>query len=151
MSRDRHGRLADQLYVGWERAMTAWWDQVLQSPAFLNLLGESLSTRTQARAAYERAMDTAMDRMHLPNRKDIGRVARIATLLEERLLAQEDLLLELKDELVEARKDAVRARIEAAEARVAAQEELGRLRAELAALQQRVGDAPAEPVRRGKK
>lgn len=142
--------------------MSAWWDQVLQSPAFLSLLGESLASRTQARATYERAMDTAMDRMHLPNRKDIGRVARIATLLEERLLAQEDLLLEVKDQLVEARRDAVRARIEAVEARLEAQQELEALRAELAALQQKLGEGssrpapatepPAErPARRGRK
>lgn len=128
--------------------MSAWWDQVLQSPAFLNLLGESLATRTQARATYERAMDTAMDRMHLPNRKDIGRVARIATLLEERLLAQEDLLLEMKDELVEARRDAVRARIEAAEARLQGQREIEALREQLAALQQQVAEAPAGRARR---
>lgn len=117
--------------------MGAWWDQVLQSPAFLGAMSENLAARTQARASYERAMESAMDRMHLPTRKDIGRVARIATLLEERLLAQEDLLLSLTDQLADAQREAVQARIDAANARLELQEELGRLRAELAALREK--------------
>lgn len=131
-------RFGEQLYESWEKAMGAWWDQVLKSPAFLGAVGEGLAQRTQVRAGYERAMETAMDRMHLPTRKDIGRVARIATLLEERLLAQEDILLSLKDELLDARREAVQARIEAAQARLELQEELRRLHAELATLEARV-------------
>ncbi len=127
-------RFGEQLYQSWEKAMGAWWDQVLQSPAFLGAMSENLASRTQARAAYERTMESAMDRMHLPTRKDIGRVARIATLLEERLLAQEDLLLTLKDQLVEAQRDAVQARIDTAQARLELHRELERLRAELVAL-----------------
>jgi hypothetical protein len=123
--------------------MGAWWDQVLQSPAFLHVMGENLVARTQARANYERAVDTAMDRMHLPTRRDIGRVARIATLLEERLLAQEDILLSLRDELQAAQADAVRARIDAAQARLDMQAELQQLREELRALQRAAGGEPA--------
>ncbi len=139
-------RFGEQLYQSWEKAMGAWWDQVLQSPAFLGVMGENLAARTQARAAYERAMESAMDRMHVPTRRDIGRVARIATLLEERLLAQEDLLLTLKDQLFEAQRDAVRARIDAAEARIELQEELQRVHAELRALRAQAGAAPISDV-----
>ena len=126
--------------------MGAWWDQVLQSPAFLHLMGENLVARNQARANYERAVDNAMDRMHLPTRKDIGRVARIATLLEERLLAQEDILLSLRDELQAAQQDAVRARIDAAQARLDVQAELRVLREELAALRQGREEGAAAPT-----
>jgi len=114
--------------------MGAWWDQVLRSPAFLAAMSESLAARTQARATYERTMEGAMDRMHLPTRKDIGRVARVATLLEERLLAQEDLLLSVKDQLAAAQRDAVQARIDAAEARLELKQEIVSLRAQLAEL-----------------
>ncbi|MES2641439.1 MAG: hypothetical protein V4850_18250 [Myxococcota bacterium] len=114
--------------------MGAWWDQVLQSPAFLGAMSENLAARTQARATYERTMEGAMDRMHLPTRKDIGRVARVATLLEERLLAQEDLLLSLKDQLAAAQRESVQARIDAAQARLELKEQLGQLREEIASL-----------------
>ncbi|MDP2311806.1 MAG: hypothetical protein Q8P41_02805 [Pseudomonadota bacterium] len=126
-------RFGEQLYQSWEKAMGAWWDQVLQSPAFLGAMSENLSARTQARATYERTMEGAMDRMHLPTRKDIVRVARVATLLEERLLAQEDLLLSLKDQLAAAQRESVQARIESMQARIELQDELRALRAELSA------------------
>lgn len=132
--------------------MGAWWDQVLQSPVFLGAMSENLASRTQARTTYERTMESAMDRMHLPTRKDIGRVARVATLLEERLLAQEDLLLSLKDQLAAAQREAVQARIDAVEARLELKEQLDQLRHELAALRssssgaaQPEGPPPAGP------
>ncbi|MDP2310115.1 MAG: hypothetical protein Q8P18_29125 [Pseudomonadota bacterium] len=135
-------RFSEQLYQGWEKAMGAWWDQVLQSPSFLGAMSENLVSRTQARATYERTMEGAMDRMHLPTRKDIGRVARVATLLEERLLAQEDLLLSMKDQLAAAQRDAVQARIDTAQARLELKDQLIQLRGELASLQ--VTTQPAE-------
>lgn len=140
--RPHRTRLGEQLFSSWERGMHAWWDQVLQSPAFLGVMSENLASRTQARAAYERTMETTLDRMHLPTRKDIGRVARIASLLEERLLAQEDILLEMKDQLVGAQREAVQARIEAAQARLALADEVRGLRAELARLQGKIEEVP---------
>lgn len=127
-------KLSGELYRNWEKAMTSWWDQVLESPAFLGAMGQNLSAQAQARSTYERSVDDTMEKLHLPTRKDLVRVARIATLLEERLLAQEDLLLAMKDRLEEAERHAMQARVEAAEARLELRETLAALRAEVAAL-----------------
>lgn len=132
---DRFSRLTGDLYRSWERSMTQWWDQVLDSPAFLSQLGEGLTAQSAARARYEDHVDQSMTAMHLPSRKDVVRLARIATLLEDRILGLEDRLLALEDQLGRIEKETLRARVDAAEALVAITEKLE-------ALDRRLGDAP---------
>ncbi len=136
-------KLSSDLYRHWEKAMAGWWDQVLESPSFLGSMSNNLAATAQARATYEKSVDEQMERLHLPTRKDVVRVARIATLLEERLLAQEDLLLQLKDQLADAERAALQARIDAAEARVELRDTLAALRHELAELRLARPTAPA--------
>ncbi len=130
--------MAQAFQQQWEQALTGWWDQVLESPAFLDAMGQGLSAGARARQQYEQAVDDNLTRMHLPTRADLTRVARIASLLEDRLLKVEDLLLELKDELSErvvaAEEEAVKARIEAAETKLELRERLASIEAKLAAL-----------------
>ena len=121
---DRFTRLTGDMYRGWEKAMTNWWDQVLDSPAFLSQLGENLTANSAARAQYESNVDRSMQAMHLPSRKDVVQLARIATLLEDRILAMEDRLIELEDQLGRMERDNLKARIDAAEALVAVRESL---------------------------
>ena len=125
---------SQQMYDQWEKAMTSWWDQVLESPAFLGAMGKNLGQQAQARARYEETVDTAMEQMHLPTRSDLVRVARIATLLEDKLLAIEDRVLEIEDKLTVVESEAVKARIEAAEARLELRESLAGLHTRLAAI-----------------
>ncbi len=125
-------KLSADLYRQWEKAMGGWWDTVLESPAFLGAMGQNLSAQTQARATWETTVDENLERMHLPTRKDLIRVARIASLLEDRLLAQEDMLLAMTDKLAAVERDAVQARIEAAEARLELRETLALVRADIA-------------------
>lgn len=129
-------RASADLFRTWEKAMGAWWDQVLETPTFLGAVNDGMSGAARARGAYTRAMDEVLEQAHLPTRGDLVRVARIASLLEDRLLAQEDLLLRLEERLAEAEKEALRARIDAAEARV----ELGQ---KLDELLRRLDAAPA--------
>jgi hypothetical protein len=142
-------QFSDDMYKMWEQSMTTWWDQVLDSPEFLGASGKGLSAMAGARRQYEGQVDEQLSRMHLPTRGDLTRLARIATLLEERVLKMEDTVLEVKD-LLEAResridsleKQVLQARIEATEARVELRETLASLKDTLAALQ------PAKPAPR---
>jgi len=120
----RFTRVTGDLYRGWEKAMTQWWDQVLESPAFLGQLGENLAAHSTARAAYEENVDRSMAAMHLPSRKDVVQLARIATLLEDRILAMEDRLLQLDDQLGRMERDGLQARVDAAEALIAVRDKL---------------------------
>lgn len=133
---DRFTRLTGDLYRSWEKSMTQWWDQVLDNPAFLNQLGENLTAQSAARAHYEDHVDQTMATMHLPSRKDVVRLARIATLLEDRILAMEDRMLELSDRLERMERDALQARVDAAEALVAVSDKLDSIDGKL--------DAPAD-------
>ncbi len=128
-------RLGNELYQHWESAMTQWWDATLESPAFLGAMGKNLEGAARARGQYEKAVDASLERMHLPTRGDLVRVARVATLLEERLLEQEDHVLEMKDRMARLEREVVEARIEAAEARL-------ELRETLAAIQSSLGRRP---------
>lgn len=124
-----------EMYNIWERSMTQWWDQVLDSNTVLKAMGESLSAQTKARAGYEQSVDDTLTRMHLPTRSDVIRLAKIASMLEERLLSQEDVLLEVRDQLTEMEKVAIQARIEAAETRLEMRERLSELQARIDALE----------------
>lgn len=125
-------QLSSDLYRQWERAMGSWWEQVVDSPAFLGALGGQAGRMAQSRGAYEDAVDQGMERVHLPSRKDIIRLTRVATLLEERLLSQEDLLLALKDRIDGLERELLAARVEAAEARLELRESLAALPDQLA-------------------
>ncbi|MCB9778449.1 MAG: hypothetical protein H6742_07800 [Alphaproteobacteria bacterium] len=134
-------KLSNDMYQQWEQAMTAWWDQVLDSPDFLKATGQNLSQVAHARKQYEQAVDEGLHKMHLPTRQDLVRVARIATLLEERLLQMEDRLLAMGDQLDVLEKETIQARVEAAEARLEMREKLAELQARLDA-----GEATAAPA-----
>ena len=145
-------RFADQAYAQWEQTMTAWWDQVLDSKDFLGASGQGLAANARMRKQYEAQVDEQLGRLHLPTRGDVIRLARISTLLEERLLQMEDTVLEVRDQLAardltlaRLEKEVVQARVEAVEARV-------ELRERLAAMQQRLEalDAP-KPAARARK
>ena len=129
---ERFTRLTGDLYRGWEKAMTQWWDQVLDSPAFLSQLGDNLTAQSAARARYEEHVDRSMAAMHLPSRKDVVQLARIATLLEDRILQMEDRLLAMEDQLARMERDSLQARVDAAEALVAVRESLDALDAKVA-------------------
>ena len=115
-------QLSGDLYRQWEKAMSTWWDQVVDSPAFLGGMSKQVGAMAEARGRYEEAVDETLERMHLPTRTDIVRLTRVATLLEERLLSQEDLILNLQDRLERLEREVVQARVEAAEARLEARE-----------------------------
>ncbi|MFT5583809.1 MAG: hypothetical protein ACI9VR_001393 [Cognaticolwellia sp.] len=111
-------KLSGQMYELWEKSSTAWWDEVLESPAFLKSMGENLANNAEARSAYQDKVDQGLEQLHLPTRKDLQRVARIASLLEDRQLKLEDEILGLRDQLLSSERDALLARIQAAETRL---------------------------------
>jgi hypothetical protein len=128
-------KMSQQIYDQWEQGMTAWWDQVLESPAFLSALGDTVANQSRARGQYAKAVDENLKRMHLPTRGDLVRVARIATLLEEKVLTVEDHLLSIQDTLGRIEKEAITARIDAAETRIELRERLNALEERLEALE----------------
>ncbi|MBT3221868.1 MAG: hypothetical protein HN348_22565 [Proteobacteria bacterium] len=121
MSED-FSKLGGELYKSWEQSMTSWWDQVLESPTFLAGLGKNLEAQTRARGNYEEQVDEMMSNLHLPSRKDVVRLARIASLLEDRILQMEDHMLKMGDQLDRIEKEVLRARVAAAEALVTAKD-----------------------------
>ena len=146
-------KMSAELYRQWEESVSGWWDQVVESPAFLDGASKSMGGLAGLRAQYEQQMDDNLSRMHLPSRGDITRLARIANLLERRLLDLEDRLLQMNDALAErdarsARIEAelIQARIEAAEARIEQRTRLEALEARLAAMEE-----AARPKRRSRK
>ena len=138
-------QMGDEMYKHWERAMGSWWDQVLETPAFLGAMGQNLEGMAGARGQYEKAVDEAAERMHLPSRSDVVRIAKVASMLEERLLQQEDLVLGLNDQLARLEREAVQARIEAAEARIELRDTLSAIRADLGRMSAPAA-APAAPA-----
>ena len=120
-------KMSNEFYKQWEGAMTRWWDQVLESPAFLDAMGKNASGYAKARSSYQKSMDDLAEKMHVPGKGDVVRLARICTLLEEKLLKQEDELLLLQDKLAVLEKELVQSRIEAAEARLEQRETLARI------------------------
>jgi len=120
-------RLPEEMYKVWEQGMTNWWEQVLDSNVFLKAMGDNLSTQSHARAQYERSVDDTLTRLHLPSRADVLRLARIASMLEERLLRHEDLLLSVQDRSANQEKESIQARIASAEARLESRGQLEQL------------------------
>lgn len=145
-----HDRFATDMYKHWEKAMTTWWDQVLESPAFLGAMSQGLGQASQARGQYTKAVDAWMEQAHLPTRDDLVRLLKVCSQLEDRLLTQEDLLLDLKDRLAGAEREALEARIAAAEARVELRERLDALEARLASASAPLAPPPGPSPRRGK-
>lgn len=123
-SEDDISKLTGDMYRQWEKAMGTWWDQTLESPAFLNGVNENLKAQATARKGYTEQVDKAMTDMHLPSRQDVVRIAKIASLLEDKVLAVEDRLLAIGDTLARIEKDTLRARVDAAKALVTVQERL---------------------------
>ena len=123
-----------EIYETWEKSMTQWWDQVLESPAVLENMGKLFSDATRARSTYEESVDKGLEQLHLPTRQDLLRVARIASLLEDRQLALEDRLLSLEDRLVDMEKEALKARVDAAETRLMVEDRLSSIDHKLDAL-----------------
>lgn len=141
--------LTQQWYQQWEKGMTAWWDQVLDSPQFLGTMGDNLANQARARGAYAKMVDDGLAKANLPSRNDLIRVLRIATMLEEKILAVEDRLLTMQDSLQRIEKEALTARIEAAESRVELQERLAALQDKLASLES-AKPAPKRSPRKSK-
>ena len=120
-----------EMMKAWEKSVAAWWDEVLDSEAFLEAMGTNVAGGARGRAAYEQGVDKGLEQLHLPTRKDMVRVARICGLLEDRLHQHEDQLLAMQDRLAELEKQNLQARIDAAEARLASQDKLAAIEAKL--------------------
>ena len=117
------------VYRQWERTMSSWWDGVLETPAFLGAMGDGLKAPSRWNSATKDSVDATMAQMHLPSRSDVTRVARIASRLEDKVLALEDRLLTMEDAMKRVEKEVLAARIEAAEARVEVTEGLAKIEA----------------------
>jgi hypothetical protein len=111
----------------WEQSVTRWWDAVLEDPGFVRGMGDNLAGRAQVKSTMQEGVDRAMEQMHLPSKRDLVRLARIASLLEDRLVATEDALAETRERLDRLEKESLRSRIEAAEALVALRERVAEL------------------------
>lgn len=136
-------KLTGDLYRQWEQSMSTWWDQVVENPTFLTGMTDQVARMAEARTQYEEAVDRGLENLHLPTRRDLVRLARVATLLEERLLTQEDQVLSLQDKVAGLEREVVQARLEAAEARLEAREQHAALIEKLAALEARLSGSPA--------
>jgi hypothetical protein len=119
------------LFEEWEKSVASWWTTVLDDPAFVRGMGDALAGRGQAVAAMQENVDKAMEAWHLPSKRDLLRLSRVASLLEDRLVALEDQVGELGARLDRIEKDALKARIESAETRVMLEEKLGVIAAKL--------------------
>lgn len=119
--------LAGDLYREWERAMSAWWDEVVESPAFLSAMGGNLASHTRARESYEQHVDRSLEQLHLPTRGDLVRLAKVASRLEDRLVQVEEQLAEVDRRLASLERDSLEARLNTAEALIQLQERVNRL------------------------
>lgn len=115
----------------WEQSVTQWWDAVLEDPRFVKGMGDSLAGTAEVRSAWESGVDDTMHRMHLPAKSDVVRLARVASLLEDRLVALEDQVAESSARLERIEKEMLRARVDAATALVELRELADVLRARL--------------------
>jgi hypothetical protein len=111
--------------------MSRWWDHVLEDPGFVKSMGDGLAGQAKLRGQYEDGVDRTMEAMHLPTRKDVVRLAKIASMLEDRLVAVGDRVLEQGDVLQRVEKETLKARVDAAEALLAVQERLATIESKL--------------------
>ncbi|MCA9490953.1 MAG: hypothetical protein KC621_13585 [Myxococcales bacterium] len=134
MATDDLSKLTGEWYRQWESSVSKWWDTVLEDPTFVKGMGDNLAQNARARSRWEESVDQSMEAMHLPTKKDIVRVARIASLLEDRVVAVEDRVLALGDQLDRIEKETLRARVDSAEALLALGDRLAAIEAKLDAL-----------------
>lgn len=142
MATDDLSKLTGEWYRQWESGVTKWWDTVLEDPTFVKGMGENLAKNARGRAQWEEGVEKSMEAMHLPSKKDIVRVARIASLLEDRIVALEDRVLSQADQLDRIEKETLKARVEAAEALLAANDRLAAIEEKLDALSAAFDVAP---------
>ena len=131
MATDDLSKLSAEWYRQWEQSMSRWWDHVLEDPGFVKSMGDGLAGQAKARGQWEDGVDRTMEAMHLPSRKDVVRLAKIASMLEDRLVALEDRVLEQGDVLQRVEKETLKARVDAAEALLAVQDRLATIEAKL--------------------
>lgn len=126
--------LSSEMVRQWERNLAQWWSALLDDPSAVRGMGERLAAQAELRGRWEEGVDRSMEAMHLPSRKDLVRLARIASMLEDRLVAIEDQVLEQGERLEGLNKEVLRARVDAAEALVTVDERLATIEAKLDAL-----------------
>lgn len=139
-----------EMYRQWEKSMSTWWDGLLDDPTVIKGMGDNLAAQSRVRKGFEDQVDKTMQDMHLPSRSDVVRVARIASLLEDKVLALEDALLEQQDALTRIEKESLQGRIQSAESIVAVQERLDTIESKLDTLIEAVAKAPAKRTTRSK-
>jgi hypothetical protein len=131
-------RIASEMAREWEQTMSRWWNAVLGDPEAVRGMGRAVAAQARAKEQWEDGVDRSMEALHLPSRKDLIRLARIVSLLEDRLVALEDRALDQSDKLDEIYKDALKARVDAAEARLSIDDRLAAIEAKLDALAARL-------------
>jgi len=135
-----------EMYHQWEKSMATWWDGMLDDPTVVKGMGDNLAAQSRVRRGFEDQVDKTMADMHLPSRSDVVRVARIASLLEDKVLAVEDALLEQHDALQRIEKESLQGRIQQAESLVAVQDRLDTIESKLDALLTAVQQAAPAPT-----
>lgn len=148
MSDDPRGLGQGEWLRQWEQSVAKWWDAALEDPAFTRSMGDALSGRAQLQSAQAQAAERLLEQMHLPSKADLVRLARIVSLLEDRMVHLEDQLAETTSRLDRMEKETLRARIDAAEALVRLEEQLRSMNDKLDAL---AGKAEPEPAPRARR
>lgn len=143
---DEFSKLSGEMYRQWEKSMATWWDKVLEHPSFLKGMSDNLETTNKARKGYEESVDKSMADLHLPSRKDVVRVARVASMLEDKLLGLEDQFLAQGDTLTRLEKDSLQARVDAAETMIGLQDRLSAIEARLEQIATAMGNVE-KPVK----
>jgi len=140
-----------EMYRQWEKSMATWWDGLLDDPTVIKGMGDNLAAQSRVRKGFEDQVDKTMQDMHLPSRSDVVRVARIASLLEDKVLALEDALLDQQDALTRIEKESLQGRIQGAESIVAVQERLDIIESKLDTLIEAVSTStPAKRTSRSR-
>lgn len=146
MAHDDLGKLTGEWYRQWEEGVTKWWDAVLDDPTFVKGMGDQLGQQSRARARWEEGVEKSMEAMHLPSKKDLVRVARITSLLEDRVVGVEDRVLAIGDQLDRIEKEMLKSRVGAAEAELRLEDRLAAVESRLEHLIGLLEGAPADPA-----
>jgi hypothetical protein len=115
----------------WEQSLAKWWDTAIEDPAFVRGVGDALAGRAQLRSSWEQGVERTLDQMHMPSKRDVVRLARIASMLEDRLVDIEEQLADMCCRLDRMEKETLRARIDSAEALIRLEERLSALHEKL--------------------